>query len=128
MRAPDVVECRRFPHILHAGAFILFVGVKPTAFMAALAFTVLVENRLAICAVDMPDEIMMAKERRKALLEVLKTLPDDAREMVKLRYFERLSAKEIAEITDSTEGAVRTRLHRILKQLKERCGHLYTEI
>lgn len=67
---------------------------------------------------DGPYELLLAKERYRALLEMLDTLPDEAREMVVLRYFHKLSARDIAETVGSTEGAVRTRLHRILKQLR----------
>ncbi len=67
---------------------------------------------------DGPAERAMADERRQTLEQALERLPDDAREIVVLRYFERMSARQIAEIIESTEGAVRTRLHRILKQLR----------
>ncbi len=70
-------------------------------------------------------EALMADERRGALLEALNKLSRDAREMVMLRYFELLSAREIAEIMDSTEGAVRTRIHRTLRQLRKHCAHIW---
>lgn len=70
-------------------------------------------------------EALMADERRVALLEALNELTQDAREMVMLRYFELLSAREIADIMDSTEGAVRTRLHRTLRQLRKHCEHIW---
>jgi RNA polymerase sigma-70 factor (ECF subfamily) len=73
---------------------------------------------------DGPAELVMTAERHGLLMRALDTLPEDAQEMLKLRYFERLSAREIAEIMDSTEGAVRTRLHRVLKQLRDKCGHI----
>ena len=67
---------------------------------------------------DSPSEQVMAQERLEALREALDRLPDDAREIVTLRYFQRMSARDIAEVVDSTEGAVRTRLHRVLKKLR----------
>lgn len=70
---------------------------------------------------DSPAERMMTIERHAALQSALDQLPEDAREIVVLRYFERMSAREIADIVDSTEGAIRTRLHRVLKQLREQC-------
>lgn len=73
---------------------------------------------------DGPAELVMTAERHGLLMQALDALPDDAREIVKLRYFERMSAREIAEIVESTEGAVRTRLHRVLKQLREKCAHI----
>lgn len=66
-----------------------------------------------------PYDILLAQERHRFLLGILDALPDDAREIVVLRYFQKLSAREIADIVNSTEGAVRTRLHRILKQMRD---------
>ncbi len=67
-----------------------------------------------------PFEQLVINEKQKVLWEELNNLPEEAREIVVLRYFERLHARDIAEIMGSTEGAIRTRLHRILKYLKER--------
>ena len=68
---------------------------------------------------DSPYELLLTQERHRYLLSVLDALPEESREIVVLRYFQKLSAREIAEIVDSTEGAVRTRLHRILKQMRD---------
>lgn len=67
-----------------------------------------------------PDEVLMASERQEFLKRALAEMPEDARELIVLRYFERMQAKEIAEILNSSEGAVRTRLHRLLLNLRER--------
>ena len=67
-----------------------------------------------------PDELLMADERREILGRVLETLGVEARELITLRFFERMSAKEIADITGSTEGAVRTRICRILAGLRDK--------
>lgn len=68
---------------------------------------------------DSPYEMLLTQERHRYLLDVLDGLPEESREIVVLRYFQKLSAREIADIVDSTEGAVRTRLHRILKQMRD---------
>lgn len=67
---------------------------------------------------DGPDEMVMAGEREELLEEALASLDEESREIVALRFFEHLPAREIAEVIGSTEGAVRTRLHRILKSLR----------
>jgi len=67
-----------------------------------------------------PFEQLVINEKQKVLWEELNNLPEEAREIVVLRYFERLHARDIAEIMGSTEGAIRTRLHRVLKYLKDR--------
>lgn len=69
---------------------------------------------------DGPDEMVMAAERREALARVLQTLNEKSREILTLRFFEKLSAREIADIVGSTEGAVRTKLHRVLASLREK--------
>ena len=67
---------------------------------------------------DGPEALAVAGERRAALEQALNELEPEAREIVILRFFERMQAREIAEITGSTEGAVRTRLHRIMRRLR----------
>ena len=71
---------------------------------------------------DSPDQRMIVAERRQLLAKALDSLDEDAREIVMLRFFERMPARDIAEIVDSTPGAVRTRLHRILKLLRQNYG------
>jgi RNA polymerase sigma-70 factor (ECF subfamily) len=72
---------------------------------------------------DGPDELMMAAERREMLARALDDLNEESRELITLRFFQRMSAKEIADIIGSTEGAVRTKLHRVLAVLREKHGH-----
>lgn len=73
---------------------------------------------------ETPAEQLVIKERRQTLMDALDMLPAESREIVMLRYFQRMSARDIAAVVDTTEGAVRTRLHRILKQLQEHCAPL----
>lgn len=72
-------------------------------------------------ATDHPLESILTDERRKALLRTVYSLPQEPREVLVMRYFEGMSSREIAEVLETTEGAVRTRLHRALAQLRERC-------
>ncbi len=53
------------------------------------------------------------------LLEALKKLKHEYREVITLRYVEELDVSEIAEITGKGSVAVRVTLHRALKKLKE---------
>lgn len=69
---------------------------------------------------DGPDEILIAGERRKMLARMLEELDEESRELLTLRFFQRMSARDIADIVGSTEGAVRTRLHRLLKGLQKK--------
>ena len=64
-------------------------------------------------------EQMVADDRRAALARILEGLDDESRELIRLRFYEELPARDIAEVLGSSEGAIRTRLHRILKRLRE---------
>lgn len=77
---------------------------------------------------DGPEEMLMVAERREVLAQALASLQDEAREIVVLRYFERMSARQIADIVGSTEGAVRTRLHRILVGLRKDYVHYRDDV
>ncbi len=67
---------------------------------------------------DGADQQMMAAERQIMVTKALEKLDAESREIVRLRFFERMQARDIAEVVGSTEGAVRTRLHRILKSMR----------
>lgn len=54
------------------------------------------------------------------LYEELQFLEEPAQTIIKLRFFEELSLKEIAEITGLKLNTVKTKLYRGLKQLKEK--------
>ncbi len=71
---------------------------------------------------DAPDAGLIAEERSNYLAEALEELDEESRELVLLRYFEKLSASEIGELVGCSAGAARTRLHRALKELRKRHG------
>lgn len=65
------------------------------------------------------EERVDTRERSKKAREILATLDKFDRELIVLRYFEDMSFSEIAKIVGKKEGAVRVRVFRILKGLKE---------
>ncbi len=73
-------------------------------------------------ATEHPLETILADERRRILLNTVYSLPSEVRELLVMRYFEQMSSREIAEVLETTEGAVRTRLHRALNQLRDKCA------
>ncbi len=75
-------------------------------------------------ATEHPLEGVLVDERHRALLRIVNALPPESRELLVMRYFEQLSAREMAEALEISEGAVRTRTHRALNQLRERCAEL----
>ena len=71
-----------------------------------------------------PGRIFEASEETKDLITALQTLAADRREMVLLKYRHERSIREIAEIFDISESAVKMRLHRALDQLGSELTHL----
>ncbi|MTI88717.1 MAG: RNA polymerase sigma factor [Balneolaceae bacterium] len=60
------------------------------------------------------------KIRRKEILEqALDQLDDDKKEVIVLSRYEGLKYKEIAKIQDSTEGAVKVKVFRAIKELRD---------
>lgn len=67
---------------------------------------------------------MSVAELEKALLK----LNDDFREVIVLRDIQQLSYEEIAEITDSAMGTVKSRINRARQQLQDLIGdYVYSE-
>ncbi|NNF46851.1 MAG: sigma-70 family RNA polymerase sigma factor [Desulfofustis sp.] len=62
--------------------------------------------------------LLEVNQETDSLSAALATLPDDRREMVLLRYRHERSIKELAEIFDLSESAVKMRLHRALGDLR----------
>ena len=57
------------------------------------------------------------KERRLQIKEALDALSGNDGVLLTLHYFQELSIKEIAQILDKTEGAIKVNLHRSRKRL-----------
>jgi len=66
-----------------------------------------------------PEDKALQRERDRSIREVLAALPEPYRLVIILRYWYNLSYEEIAEITDSTESAVKSRLHRARQAVLE---------
>ena len=57
------------------------------------------------------------KERAQQIKEAIETLSGDDSLLLILHYYQELSIKEIAQVVDKTEGAVKVNLHRSRKRL-----------
>jgi RNA polymerase sigma-70 factor (ECF subfamily) len=66
-----------------------------------------------------PAKMAESAERQRIVRNAISRLPEDYRIVVSLRDIEELSTDEVAQILGVTEGAVRVRLHRARKALKE---------
>lgn len=71
---------------------------------------------------EKPDEALESFERdqqHKALHEAVRFLSEEDREIIELSRFQDLKYEEVAKITGNSEGAVRVKVHRAIKRLKE---------
>ena len=66
-----------------------------------------------------PEEVVMRSEERGEVRQLLDKLPPQYRAVVVLRYWHDLSYREIAEVTETTESAVKSTLHRARRMLAQ---------
>ena len=68
------------------------------------------------------DDDMERAERELCVHQAIMQLPDEQRLAITLFYMENFSIKEIAKITKSTEGTIKSRLSRARVKLRELLG------
>ncbi len=71
-----------------------------------------------------PEEALAISTRSQEIQALLDELEPDYRMAVVLRYWYEYSYAEIADMTDSTESAIKSRLHRARKMLAEKIRHV----
>lgn len=64
------------------------------------------------------ESIVEKQEELKHLEKVLNTLNKEDKELIVMNRLQEIKYDQIAEIIDSTPGAVKTKVHRIIKKLK----------
>ena len=67
---------------------------------------------------------LVRKEARSNLAEMVQSLEETQREVLRLRYVEDLSRTEIAEVLDIPESVVKSRIFEGLKKLREHASRL----
>ncbi len=80
------------------------------------------EDNLAVAEDPLPGDWLIAAEQESHLHEQIEKLPEPHREVIVLFFLEEFSIEEIADITDSKPGTVKSRLHyakRTLRKLLE---------
>jgi RNA polymerase sigma-70 factor (ECF subfamily) len=77
---------------------------------------------LLAASLTSPTQAAARNERGAQLQAALAELPDDTREVLRLRYFEGLPTKEIAQRVGKTDVAVRVLLTRTLHKLQDLLG------
>ena len=79
------------------------------------------QDLVALLAASMttPTQAVVRNERERRLLDALATFPEDHREVLRLRYVEGLSTKDIAAKVAKTDVAIRVLLSRLIHRLQE---------
>ena len=60
------------------------------------------------------------EETDKQLMNAIQTLDENEVQLVQMKYFEKMSFKEIAEVLELEEGAMKMKLYRALEKLKSK--------
>ena len=71
---------------------------------------------------DHVEQQLTRKDKRSELLNKVRELPDDRQQLIILKHVEGLTNREIGEIMDRTEGAVKALYHRTLVSLRDEYG------
>ncbi|MBN2482098.1 MAG: sigma-70 family RNA polymerase sigma factor [Bacteroidales bacterium] len=69
-----------------------------------------------------PEQILISTEQKKLIQSALDGLPDKQKTAFILSKYDNLSQKEIAEILDTTEGAVESLIQRAKANLQKKLG------
>jgi RNA polymerase sigma-70 factor (ECF subfamily) len=64
-----------------------------------------------------PEQVVSKKQERDLVRKALDMLPPDYRAAVVLRYWYGMSYQDIAATTQSTESAIKSRLHRARRMM-----------
>ncbi len=82
-----------------------------------------IEDQLAFHADGIhPELALLQNQETELLLKAIRKLPADRQQLIILKFVDRLSNAEIAEIMDKSEGAIKSLYHRTLLSLR---GRLY---
>jgi RNA polymerase sigma-70 factor (ECF subfamily) len=78
---------------------------------------------LLAASMTSPSGVLSRQQKEFHMLQALESLPEDAREALRMRYVEGLPSKEIAQKLGRTDGAVRVLLTRSLQKLQDILSH-----
>lgn len=77
---------------------------------------------LIVASITTPSAAFSRGQREIRVDDAIRTLPEDQREALRLRYVDGLPTKEIAQRLNKTDGAVRVMLTRSLDKLQQLLG------
>ena len=84
--------------------------------------TTLLEDAEVIGDVHDTERLVEGREELGRVLEAVRSLPDDRREAMIMRFALGMNNREIARTLGRTEGATKVLIHRAIKQLEQQVG------
>ncbi len=117
--ASAAIDEQRFPSWIWAVAHNKVVDYHRRTRVRAHQRLSKVEDSLYEREDQAPEHIALRNEEYRKLHEVLQELPENQREIVRLRFGHGLSFGEIATIISKNESSVRMMLHRAIKLLRK---------
>lgn len=78
---------------------------------------------LLAASITSPSGVLSRQQKEFHMLQALESLPEDARDALRMRYVDGLPSKEIAEKLGRSDGAVRVLLTRSLQKLQDILSH-----
>ena len=76
------------------------------------------EDSAIIAALHDTEEIVAGREELRAVLRLLRTLPEDRRDALIMRFALDMDNREIARALERSEGATKVLIHRAIRQLQ----------
>lgn len=112
-----------------AGALSLDAPVSSDADANTLAYYQ--EDPSGVAALEDVEERIYQDQLRKAVAEVLAELPEDRRELLRLRFWEDATLQEIADIQGTTPERIRQKEYKALREIRKpataiKLRHFYT--
>ncbi len=80
------------------------------------------------CGKEQPEEAVARDEKEAQVHQLLDILPEDYRAAVVLRYWYDYSYKEIAQVLDTTESAIKSRLFRARQMMAQAAREIVPKI
>lgn len=78
----------------------------------------------SICARDTTQEAALRNECQSRLQNVLKNLPEQDGQLIKLLYFEEITVKKAADIFNCSRKTIQNRRKRILEKIRKMMGEI----
>ena len=77
------------------------------------------ETMLAALRQEEPAAVVEARDEQETVLQSVRQLPEDRQQLLILKFVDRMSNAEIAQVMGRTEGAIKSLYHRTLVALRQ---------